>query len=497
MAETLSVPPEENSEQSFASGVSDDAIPAGASAMDSAENVSAKLKDVSSERRKRVVSGMRPTGPLHIGHFFGALSNWLKLQEEYDCYFFVADWHALTTHYADTSLVAQNTMEVATDWLSVGVDPEKAKVFIQSSVPEHAELHLLLSMITPLGWLERVPTYKEQIENLRDKDLGTYGFLGYPLLQTADIVIYDADFVPVGEDQVPHVELSREVVRRFNFMFGLRWKSRGFEWAINDGDALRILTALPLTEASGGQGESSIKYLQAIGQVGIENFRQKLGEERFNRYFDEKLILVAPGHLLTETPRLTGTDGRRMAKSYGNAIWLKDSVEEIRAKAKNMMTDPARVRRTDPGNPDVCPVFSYHKLFSDAGTIDLVNRDCRTAAIGCVDCKRMMADGLIRWIAPVQARRRQYEANPARVWEILDAGSKTARETAQQTMARVRNAVFHWDDARRKASDPATEFASTQPLAGAELTDVTAPAAKPPETTKSKPKGTSLPAEGK
>jgi tryptophanyl-tRNA synthetase len=446
---------------------------------------------------------MRPTGPLHIGHFFGALSNWLKLQEEYDCFFFVADWHALTTNYADTSLVAQNTLEVAMDWLSVGVDPERATVFIQSSVREHAELHLLLSMITPLGWLERVPTYKEQIENLRDKDLGTYGFLGYPLLQTADIVIYDADLVPVGEDQVPHVELSREVVRRFNAFFGL-----DLEGSLFSELKQRERVAIFVQAAKGAIGNDvepaadevlSIQLRSALrrraSEIGIDNLLSQLSGAP--GFLVAKQVLVEPGHLLTETPRLPGTDGRRMAKSYGNAIWLKDSVDEIRAKARNMLTDPARVRRTDPGNPDVCPVFSYHKLFSDAGTIDLVNRDCRTAAIGCVDCKRMMADGLVRWIEPVQARRRQYEANPAQVWEILDAGSKSARSIAQQTMARVRNAVFHWDDARRKASDLATEFASKEPSAGAELTDVTSSATKSPQAKRSTVKAKPSPVEGK
>jgi tryptophanyl-tRNA synthetase len=401
-------------------------------------------------KRKRVVSGMRPTGPLHIGHFFGALKNWLKLQEEYDCFFFVADWHALTTHYADTSLVAQNTLEVATDWLSVGVNPAKATVFIQSSVPEHAELHLLLSMITPLGWLERVPTYKEQIENLRAKDLGTYGFLGYPLLQTADIVIYDADVVPVGEDQVPHVELSREVVRRFNTAFGrIAWTKEG---------AIRLSGEANQTPPPSGHED----WVEDVaGEKALESWLRSLALDHrlsllINAGMEIEPVLYEPQPMLTETPRLPGTDGRRMAKSYGNAIWLKDSVDEIRAKVKNMMTDPARIRRTDPGNPDICPVFSYHRLFSDQPTIDMVNRECRIAGIGCVDCKKMMADGLIRWIEPIQERRRGYEANPGRVWEILDAGSGNARVIARQTMARVRNAVFHWDDARHWAAAPET-----------------------------------------
>jgi tryptophanyl-tRNA synthetase len=308
-------------------------------------------------------------------------------------------------------------------------------------------------MITPLGWLERVPTYKEQIENLRDKDLGTYGFLGYPLLQTADIVIYDADLVPVGEDQVPHVELSREVVRRMNFMFGLKFKDGALARMFKEGGEMKVLAALSIKSAeAGGGGETAIKFLHEIDEVGVENFKTKIGEALFHKYFEETGVLYEPQPMLTETPRLPGTDGRRMAKSYGNAIWLKDSVDEIRAKARNMMTDPARIRRTDPGNPDVCPVFSYHKLFSDQPTIDMVNRECRIAGIGCVDCKKMMADGLIRWIEPIQERRRGYEANPGRVWEILDSGSGNARVIARQTMERVRNAVFHWDGVRQRAA---------------------------------------------
>ncbi len=406
----------------------------------------------SKAKRKRVLSGMRPTGPLHIGHFFGAISNWLKLQEEYDCFFFVADWHALTTHYADTSMVAENTLQVAMDWLATGVDPAKATIFIQSSVPEHAELHLLLSMITPLGWLERVPTYKEQIENLRDKDLGTYGFLGYPLLQTADIVIYDADLVPVGEDQVPHVELSREVVRRFNATF--------YEFA-GKPTAKQMDQLERFYEVKRGGAITHIPdrwgRLEATIRTSPPEFRGSVMKDAGIRL---KSVLREPDAMLTETPRLPGTDGRRMAKSYGNAIWLGEPIDSIRQKARNMITDPARIRRTDPGNPDVCPVFSYHKLFSSADDIARVNRECRTAEIGCVDCKKLMADGLIRWIEPVQARRREYEEHPQRVWDILDAGSKVAKKNADKTMKRVRKAVFHWDEARGKSAGPTLQSAS-------------------------------------
>jgi len=357
---------------------------------------------------------MRPTGRLHIGHYFGALENWVKLQNDpaYECFFFVADWHALTSDYADTSQIAQNTIEIGIDWLAAGLDPNKCTFFVQSDVPEHAELHLLLSMITPLGWLERVPTYKEQIENVKDKDLHTYGFLGYPLLQTADIVMYGAPdaelFVPVGEDQAPHVEMSREVVRRFNAAYG----------AVPD-----KLHALDLDHRLSVMANEKIPVQQ---------------------------VLREPAVLLTQTPRIPGTDGRKMSKSYGNAISLSETDEEIRKKTRGMITDPARKLRKDPGNPDICPVFDWHKLFSGKDTIDRVNRECRTAEIGCVDCKGLMADALVKWIEPVRARRTEYETHPGRVLEILDAGTKKARATAQHTMSRVREAVFGWEKKRQQ-----------------------------------------------
>ena len=395
---------------------------------------------------------MRPTGRLHLGHYFGALQNWLKLQQEYECFFVVVDWHALTTHYEDTSSIAENTLQVAIDWLSVGLDPAKSTLFIQSSVLEHAELHLLLSMITPLSWLERVPTYKEQIENLKDRDLGTYGFLGYPLLQAADIVIYDADFVPVGEDQVPHVELTREVVRRFDLQFGFETKDALFA----DSAALeRVLEKVPhhVPELADTRQLSDRKtILRAIfrkraAEIGIENFREEMGSS--GKFFRVGKILQEPNHLLTETPRLPGLDGRRMAKSYGNAIWLSDPPDDIRAKARNMMTDPQRQRRADPGRPEICPVFAWHKLFSPQETVAQVDRECRTAAIGCVDCKKSMADNLVKWIEPIQVRRKEFEAHPQQVWDILDAGGTKARASARRTMKRVRNAIFRWDDARK------------------------------------------------
>lgn len=399
---------------------------------------------------------MRPTGRLHLGHYFGALSNWLKLQAEYDCFFFVADWHALTTHYEDTSSIAENTLQIAMDWLSVGLDPEKSTLFIQSRILEHAELHLILSMITPLSWLERVPTYKEQIENLKDRDLGTYGFLGYPLLQTADIVMYgdprEELLVPVGEDQVPHVELSREVVRRFNVNFGFRIAPELFE--SKNSQALQRIYGEDLPKSQDGSTvvhTLSSHFRKAASEDGLSNFIEKAerAEKGASKFFSSKEVLREPGYLLTETPRLPGLDGRRMAKSYGNAIWLADPPDEIRTKVRNMMTDPQRQRRTDPGRPEICPVFAWHKLFSPPETIAWSEQGCRTAGIGCVQCKAAMADNLAKWIEPIQAKRKELESRPQKVWDILDAGSKMARKTAESTMERVRNAVFKWDEAQK------------------------------------------------
>jgi len=328
-------------------------------------------------RRSRVLSGMRPTGKLHLGHYVGALDNWVRLQDNYDCFFFVADWHALTTDYADTSRIKQNCIEIMIDWLAAGLDPERCTMFIQSHVPQHAELHLLFSMITPLGWLERVPSYKEQRDNIKDKDLGTYGFLGYPLLQSADILIYQADFVPVGEDQVPHIELTREVARRFNIFY-------------------------PGTFAP---------------------------------------VFPEPQPLLTPSPKLPGTDGRKMSKSYGNFILLSEPEESLRQKLKTMVTDPARVRRTDPGNPDVCPVGDLHKIFSDKETIARVDAGCRSAGIGCIECKSWAADNIVKVLAPMQERRKKYEDNPRLAWDILEAGSARAEKIAEATMVQARGAM--------------------------------------------------------
>ena len=346
-----------------------------------------------SNHRKRVLSGMRSTGKLHLGNFVGALDNWVRMQDQYECFFFVADWHALTTDYADTSRIKENSLEVLLDWLAAGLDPERCTMFIQSHVPAHAELHLLFSMITPLGWLERVPSYKEQRENIAEKDLGTYGFLGYPVLQAADILIYKGDFVPVGEDQVPHVELTREIARRFNMFYPRR--NRGHEaFGINPEEANRLYCVFP-----------------------------------------------EPQPLLTPAAKLPGTDGRKMSKSYGNTILLTDPEPVVRQKLKTMVTDPARVRRTDPGNPDVCPVSDLHKIFSDRSTIAKVDEGCRSAGIGCIECKSWAADALVNILTPMQERRRKYEENPRLAWDILEAGSSRARKVAGNTMDEVREAM--------------------------------------------------------
>ena len=337
---------------------------------------------------------MRSTGKLHLGNYVGALDNWVRMQDQYECFFFVADWHALTTDYADTSQVKQNSLEVLLDWLAAGLDPERCTMFIQSHVPQHAELHLLFSMITPLGWLERVPTYKEQRENITEKDLGTYGFLGYPVLQAADILVYKGDFVPVGEDQVPHVELTREIARRFNMFYP------------------RVGRTPPPPGIPGG-----------VPMTG------------------PRLVFPEPQPLLTPAAKLPGTDGRKMSKSYGNTILLTDPESVVRQKLKTMVTDPARVRRTDPGNPDVCPVGDLHKIFSDRETNAKVDIGCRSAGIGCIECKSWAADSLVQVLKPMQERRKKYEDNPRLAWDILEAGSERASKVASGTMNEVRDAM--------------------------------------------------------
>jgi len=401
------------------------------------------------------LSGMRPTGRLHIGHYFGALRNWVRLQNDsgYECFYFVADWHALTSDYADTSGVAENTLQIMIDYLAAGLDPARSVVFQQSVIPEHAELHLLLSMVTPLGWLERVPTYKEALENVKDKDLHNYGFLGYPVLQTADIVIYGEEgmplFVPVGEDQVSHVEISREIVRRFNTHYGLlidrdRWEKEDLQNLIF---AIRSGSNIALEELR----------RQAL-EDGIQNWLERIGP-RGRKYVTLVDCLREPAVLLTQNPRVPGLDGRKMSKSYGNAITLSEADEEIRKKTKVMVTDPARKRRTDPGNPDVCPVYDWHKLFSaeEPGRLEWVRQGCTTAGIGCIECKDAMATNLIKWIAPVRERRVKWEKNPKGVLEILDEGSRKARVVAQGTMERVREAVFGWEKKRKEIGGSAAK----------------------------------------
>ena len=415
---------------------------------------------------------MRPTGRLHIGHYFGALQNWVRLQSnpDYDCFYFVADWHALTSDYADTSAIAENSLQITIDFLAAGLDPRKSVIFLQSAVPEHAELHLLLSMVTPLGWLERIPTYKEQLDNIKDKDLHTYGFLGYPTLQTADIVMYSDPgkglFVPVGEDQVSHVEFSRELVRRFNLYYGFnvspeiftpqnRKLGRNVLFKLLDIPALDPIVPEG-QELSPEQKTIATGFIrQRVLDIGIANFFGRL-PANLKPLLSFTSVLEEPDVLLTQTPRIPGLDGRKMSKSYGNAISLSESDADIRSKTKVMVTDPARKRRSDPGNPDICPVFDWHKLFStperDPGRLAWVRQGCTTAGIGCIECKSAMADNLIKWIEPVRERRLNYEQNPKRVLEILDHGSLKAGESAKQTMHRVRDAIFRWSFKRSEIS---------------------------------------------
>jgi tryptophanyl-tRNA synthetase len=446
--------------------------------------------------KSRVLSGMRPTGRLHIGHYFGALQNWVRLQNEvlpssedagsfsplatrhsplpaYECFYFIADWHALTSDYADTSAIAENTLQIMIDYLAAGLDPAKSVIFQQSVIPEHAELHLLLSMVTPLGWLERVPTYKEALENVKDKDLHNYGFLGYPILQCADIVIYGEPsahlYVPVGEDQVSHVEISREIVRRFNTFYGFQLdeilREPEYAWILGEMQApLRVAPlhpgthAFPLKDADWHETKSKIRA--RFIEVGFDNAVAALKNARSGgEYVYLWVILREPEAMLTKTPRIPGLDGRKMSKSYGNTITLSETDVEIRKKTKVMVTDPARKRRTDPGNPDVCPVYDWHKLFSaeEPGRLEWVRQGCTTAGIGCIECKAAMAENLIKWIAPVRERRVDYEQNPKRVLEILDEGSKKARKVAQGTMERVREAVFGWEKKRKEIGGSAAK----------------------------------------
>ena len=391
----------------------------------------------------RVLSGMRPTGSLHLGHYHGVLRNWVKLQHEYQCLFFVADWHALTTHYDSTASIEHNTREMLIDWIAAGVDPAHAVLFIQSQVHEHAELHLLLSMVTPLGWLERVPTYKEQQEKLADKDLSTYGFLGYPLLQGADILIYRANMVPVGEDQVPHVEFTREVARRFNHLFG---KPPGFEDKAEE--AIRKLGS----RRARLYRQLRTRYLEQGDAEALSSARALLDEaqnlslgdhERLFGYLEGggRMILTEPEALLTAAARMPGTDGQKMSKSYDNTIGLREAPDAVVKKIRTMPTDPARVRRSDPGTPEKCPVWQFHLVYSDKERQEWVQQGCRSAGIGCLQCKQPVIDAILEEQHPMRARAEPYLKDPMLLNSIVADGCEKARKLAQETMRDVREAM--------------------------------------------------------
>lgn len=392
---------------------------------------------------RRVLSGMRPTGALHLGHYHGVLKNWIKLQHEYECFFFVADWHALTTEYSSPAIIAESVWDMVIDWLAVGINPGEATLFIQSRVPEHAELHLLLSMITPLGWLERVPTYKEQQERLKDKDLSTYGFLGYPLLQAADILIYKADYVPVGEDQIAHIEMARELARRFNHLYG---REPGFAEKVEavarkmgkkgarlyfdlrkryqeQGDTEALETARAFLESqqniSLGDRERLLGYLEGSGRA----------------------MLAEPYPLLTAESKMPGLDGEKMSKSYGNTIGLRESTDSVVHKLKTMPTDPARVRRQDPGDPEKCPVWRFHQVYSSEEVKQWASQGCRTAGIGCLDCKQPVIDAVLAEQVPIRERAEEYMKDVESVRGVIAEGCEAAREVARETMEEVRQAI--------------------------------------------------------
>ncbi len=391
----------------------------------------------------RVLSGMRPTGRLHLGHYHGVLKNWVKLQSQYECFFFVADWHALTTHYEDPHIIEESVWDMVIDWLAAGVDPNNATLFIQSRIPAHAELHVLLSMITPLSWLERVPSYKDQQLQLKDRDLSTYGFLGYPLLQSADILIYRAGMVPVGEDQVAHVELTREVARRFNHLYG---REPGYE--------------LRAEEAIKKMGKKNAKlyrelrtaYMEQGDREALETARALLerqknialgDKERLFGYLEGggKIILPEPQAMLTHAPKMPGLDGRKMSKSYDNVISLREPPAEVEKKLRTMPTDPARVHRTDPGDPDKCPVWDFHLIYSDEEKKNWVQNGCRSAKIGCLECKQPIIDAVLAELKPIQERAAEFSRDPLAVKNIIADGNKRAQETAEATLADVRAAI--------------------------------------------------------
>ena len=392
---------------------------------------------------ERVLSGMRPTGRLHLGHYHGVLKNWVKLQAEYPCLFFAADWHALTTDYDNPKGIEASVWEMIVDWLAAGVDPAQATIFIQSRVPEHAELHLLMSMMTPQGWLERVPTYKDQQEKLSHKDLSTYGFLGYPLLMSADILIYRADKVPVGEDQLPHVEFTRELARRFNHMYG---REPGFEEKAKEAikklgsKRARLYDEFRTRFQQNGDEEGL-----ALGKALLEEAQNlSMGDrERLYGYLEGsgKMILVEPGALLTEASRMPGLDGQKMSKSYGNTIFLREESDSLTKKIRTMQTDPARVRRTDPGDPEKCPVWQFHVIYSDEPTRNWVTQGCKSAGIGCIECKQPVIDAVLKEQDAMRERAQPYLDDPSLVKSIVADGCDKARKLAQETMREVRDAM--------------------------------------------------------
>ncbi len=395
------------------------------------------------DQHARVLSGMRPTGRLHLGHYHGVLKNWVRLQHEHECFFFVADWHALTTHYDEPGIIAEHVWDMVIDWLAADINPGVAKLFIQSRVPEHAELHVLLSMITPLGWLERVPSYKDQQEKLKEKDLATFGFLGYPLLQSADILIYKAGLVPVGEDQVAHVELTREVARRFNHIYG---REPGFEEkaeaAVKKMGAknAKLYKELRKRYQERGDGEA-LQTARALVEA-----RQNMtlsDRERLLGYLEGGgiIILPEPQALLTQASKFPGLDGQKMSKSYNNTIALREDPQSVQAKLRTMPTDPARVRRTDPGEPEKCPVWPLHQIYSSAETKAWVQQGCRSAGIGCLECKQPLIDAVLAELAPIRERALEFENNPALVRNIIAEGCEAARDVARVTMEEVREAM--------------------------------------------------------
>lgn len=391
----------------------------------------------------RVVSGMRPTGRLHLGHYHGVLKNWVELQHEYQCFFFVADWHALTTHYDNPGDIPQSSRDMVIDWLAAGVNPNESTIFVQSRVPEHAELHLLLSMITPLGWLERVPTYKDQQEKLKEKDLSTYGFLGYPLLQSADIMVYRAGLVPVGEDQVAHVELTREVARRFNHIYG---REPDFEEKAEQAikkmgkKAAKLFKNYRKAYQEKGDDEALANaraLLESQQNIGVAD------RDRLFGYIEGggMVILPEPQPLLTKASKMPGLDGQKMSKSYGNTIALDAQADDVEKQLRTMPTDPARVRRTDAGNPENCPVWQFHQVYSDAKLQDWAKEGCTSAGIGCIECKQPIIDAVLAELKPIQERAKEYEEQPELVDNIINEGCERAREEARETMVEVRHAM--------------------------------------------------------